>query len=219
MPAILFGSIGTIADTSEMQRQAFNKAFAFHNLDWHWSREEYVTLLEKSGGTHRIEEYATSMGQSVDASAIHRSKSKIFQTALHAEPLKARPGVVDVMQKAKQNGLKLALVTGTSEQNVLSMLKALRNEIDVNDFGLVVNSSKIEHLKPAKDAYEFALRELNEIPCNCVAIENNIDGLTAAKAAGIACVVFPDQNTADHTFNGASFQVNHLEFEQLQRFL
>lgn len=219
MPAILFGSIGTIADTSELQRQSFNKAFALHNLDWHWSRAEYMSLLEKSGGTHRIEEYARSRGQSVDVSAIHHSKSEIFQKALREDHLVARPGVVDVMQKAKQNGLKLALVTGTSEQNVLSMLDALRNEIDANDFDLVLNSSKIQHPKPAKDAYEFALRELNQMPHSCVAIENNVDGLTSAKAAGLACIAFPDENTTDHTFEGASLLVNHLEFEQLQRFL
>lgn len=219
MPAILFGSIGTIADTSELQRQSFNKAFALHNLDWHWSRAEYMSLLEKSGGAHRIEEYARSRGQSVDVSAIHHSKSEIFQKALREDHLVARPGVVDVMQKAKQNGLKLALVTGTSEQNVLSMLDALRNEIDANDFDLVLNSSKIQHPKPAKDAYEFALRELNQMPHSCVAIENNVDGLTSAKAAGLACIAFPDENTTDHTFEGASLLVNHLEFEQLQRFL
>ena len=219
MPAILFGSIGTIADTSELQRQAFNKAFALHNLDWQWSRTEYMSLLGKSGGTHRIEDYARSMGQSVDASAIHHSKSEIFQKALHEEPLIARPGVVDVIQKAKQKELKLALVTVTSEQNVLSMLQALRNEIDANDFDLVLNCSKVEYPKPAKDAYEFALRELNQIPDDCVAIENNIDGLISAKAAGLACIAFPDENTVDHTFDGASLLVKYLEFEQLQRFL
>ena len=219
MPAILFGSIGTIADTSELQRQAFNKAFALHNLEWQWSRAEYISLLEKSGGTHRIEDYARSMGQSVDAPAIHHSKSEIFQKALHEEPLVARPGVVDVMQKAKQNHLKLALVTGTSRQNVLSILEVLRHEIDANDFDVVVNSSKVQHPKPAKDAYEFALRELNEMPHNCVAIENNIDGLISAKSAGLACIAFPDENTVDHTFDGASLLVKHLEYEQLQRFL
>ncbi len=219
MTAIFFGSIGTIADTSELQRQAFNRAFALYSLEWQWSREEYRSLLERSGGRQRIEEYAKSMGRSVDAAAIHRSKSEIFQKALHEKPLVARPGVVDVMQKAKQNGLKLALVTGTSEQNVLSMLEALRNEIDANDFDLVLNSSKIEHPKPAKDAYAVALRELNQTPNGCVAIENNVEGLESAKAAGLACIAFPDENTAHHNFKTADLQVSRLDFERVQRFL
>ena len=99
------------------------------------------------------------------------------------------------------------------------MLQALRNEIDANDFDLVLNCSKVEYPKPAKDAYEFALRELNQIPDDCVAIENNVDGLISAKSAGLACIAFPDENTVDHTFDGASLLVKHLEFEQLQRFL
>jgi len=219
MSAIFFGSIGTIADTSELQRQSFNQAFALHNLDWQWSREEYASLLEKSGGKQRIEEYAKLMGQSVDAAAIHHSKSEIFQNALHEEPIMARLGVVEVIQKAKQNGLKLALVTGTSEQNVLSMLAALRNEIDANDFDLVLNSSKIQYPKPDKEAYVVALKELNQAPSSCVAIENNVDGLESAKSAGLTCIAFPDQNTASHDFKDADLRVSQLDFELLQRFL
>jgi hypothetical protein len=75
MSAILFGSISTIADTSELQRQAFNQAFKAHGLDWDWSRAEYLTMLENSGGQNRIADYANSIGQTVDAKAIHRSKS------------------------------------------------------------------------------------------------------------------------------------------------
>jgi hypothetical protein len=87
MSAIFFGSIGTIADTSELQRQAFNQAFALHNLDWNWSREEYRALLEQSGGAQRIEDYARSRGQLVDAKAVHRSKSEIFQAPLRRDIL------------------------------------------------------------------------------------------------------------------------------------
>lgn len=178
-----------------------------------------MSLLEKSGGKQRIEEYAKSMGQTVDAAAIHHSKSEIFQNALHENSLMARPGVVGVMQKAKQNGMKLALVTGTSEQNVLSILAALRNQIDANDFDLVLNSSKIKHPKPDKDAYVVALKELNQTPNSCVAIENNVDGLESAKSAGLACIAFPDENTVHHNFKTADLQVSQLDFELLQRFL
>jgi HAD superfamily hydrolase (TIGR01509 family) len=215
--AIFFGSIGTIADTSELQRKAFNQAFALHNLDWNWSREEYMTFLEKSGGSQRIEDYAKSRGRSVDATAIHHSKSKIFQESLQNCELKPRPGVVEVIQEAKQNGFKLAWVTTTSKQNVDSMIAALHQEIDASVFDLVMSSSEVKNSKPAPDAYEFALKEMTQAPSDCVAIENNLDGLKAANAAGIACVAFPDENTAHHRFEGASLLTSHLDFEQLQK--
>lgn len=44
LSALLFGSISTIADTSERQRHAFNEAFAEHGLDWQWDRDEYLKV-------------------------------------------------------------------------------------------------------------------------------------------------------------------------------
>ncbi|MET0998576.1 MAG: HAD hydrolase-like protein, partial [Marmoricola sp.] len=107
MSAILFGSISTLADTSEIQRQAFNEAFQAHGLDWHWERAEYVSLLEKSGGKDRIAAYAESLGQEVDAEAIHQTKSEIFQNTLATTELTPRPGVVETMEAAQRDGVKL----------------------------------------------------------------------------------------------------------------
>ena len=43
--AILFGSIGTLIETSELQRNAFNQAFSENGLDWNWSPTQYQDLL------------------------------------------------------------------------------------------------------------------------------------------------------------------------------
>jgi serine/threonine-protein kinase HipA len=67
--AILFGSISTVVDTSELQRKSFNRAFAEHDLDWEWSREDYLAMLESNGGAQRIADFASQHGQSVDAEA------------------------------------------------------------------------------------------------------------------------------------------------------
>ena len=48
--ALLFGSIGSIVETSEIQRKSFNKAFKQYGLDWNWTKREYQYLLSKSGG-------------------------------------------------------------------------------------------------------------------------------------------------------------------------
>ena len=45
MPALLLGSISTVADTSELQRQAFNQAFEEHGLDWQWDQDQYRAML------------------------------------------------------------------------------------------------------------------------------------------------------------------------------
>lgn len=219
MSAILFGSIGTIADTSELQRQAFNRAFEAHGLDWCWQREDYLAMLEKSGGQKRINDYALSKGQTVDAAAIHRSKSDIFQKSLMESQVPPRVGVVETIQDAKSKGLKLGLVTTTSEANISLLIEALRPGIQATDFDVIVSAASVEHPKPAKDAYVFALENLNEKADRCIAIEDNLDGVEAAIAADLDCVAFPGENTAHHDFAKAQLVVDRLDFDALQTLL
>ena len=69
MSALLLGSISVLADTSELQREAFNQAFAEHGLDWEWSRKECRNLLTSNGGRDRVAEYAGGRDETVDAEA------------------------------------------------------------------------------------------------------------------------------------------------------
>ncbi len=215
MAAILFGSIGSIADTSELQRESFNQAFERHKLDWHWDRSEYLKMLQQSGGRQRIESYAKTLGEDVDAEAVHRSKSEIFQRLLREREVLPRAGVAETIAAAKKNGTQLGFVTTTSQENVDSLLSALSDRIDREAFGVVMDASKVEQSKPAGDAYVLALKQLDEVAANCVAIEDNLSGLQAAQAAGVKCVAFPNENTAHHDFSAADLQVKTLTFDQL----
>ena len=72
--AILFGSIGTLIETSDIQRESFNESFKETGLDWYWDEEDYIKLLKKSGGTKRIEDFAEKNNTEVDLSLIHISE-------------------------------------------------------------------------------------------------------------------------------------------------
>ena len=148
MSALLFGSISTRADTSELQREAFNAAFARHGLPWRWTREQYRSMLAVSGGENRIAEHARAEGRTVDAAAVHRTKSEIFRDSLAAAPVRARAGVVDAIRAAQRAGTKVAFVTTTSPENVAALLAALRPELSARDFDLVVDSSVVPTPKP-----------------------------------------------------------------------
>lgn len=218
MAAILFGSIGTIAETSELQRRAFNKAFASEGLDWHWSQEEYRDLLENSGGQKRITAYAQLVNRVVDARAIHTAKSEIFQNLLRTEGLEPRPGVVEVVREAKLQKLKLALVATTSAQNIAALFAALSDRLDLTDFDLVTDVSHAERPKPSPDIYTFALQRLSEPAKDCIAIEDNLDGVEAATTAGITCIAFPGANTVRHDFTKADIRTDRLQFDTLEPF-
>jgi HAD superfamily hydrolase (TIGR01509 family) len=206
MSAVFFGSISTIADTSELQRQAFNEAFAAQGLDWSWDRDEYREQLKGSGGALRIAEYAKARDEDVDADAVHAAKSEIFRKNLAASSIQPRPGVAET----------IALVTTTSPENVAALLEAVQSQIPRDSFDLVVDVTQVEDAKPDRAAYVFALQKLDLQVDNAVAIEDNVGGVTAAVAAGLVCVAFPNENTAGHDFAKAAAVVDTIDFEQLR---
>jgi HAD superfamily hydrolase (TIGR01509 family) len=217
MTAILFGSISTIADTSELQRQAFNLAFEAHGLDWQWSRDQYLEMLEKSGGQQRIADYAAGRGETVDPAAIHRTKASLFQERLATSGISPRAGVVQTIHDAKGRGMKVAFVTTTSSDNLAALFRALERTIQPADFDAVVSAADVEAPKPDKAAYSFVLESLGEEPADCVAIEDNLGGVEAAAAAGVRCVAFPNANTAAHDFGSARLVVDRLDLGQLEQ--
>ena len=113
MKAIFLGSIGTIADTSELQLKSFNLAFEKHGLKWVWSPHEYTEMLKIAGGTKRIQRYAAQRGEAVDVESIHLTKTSIFQGLLATKPVSSRSGINEVIDLAREKALKLALVTTT----------------------------------------------------------------------------------------------------------
>jgi HAD superfamily hydrolase (TIGR01509 family) len=216
MPAILFGSIGTLADTSELQRAAFNQAFAELDLPWHWDRDEYARLLSDSGGEQRIADYAAAEGVTVDASAVHHRKSEIFQKRLGDGDVTARDGVLETIEQCRRDEYRIALVTTTARENITALAAALSPEIDLGSFDLVIDRSEVARAKPDSDAYEFALQQLGERAEECLAIEDNVGGVASAVAAGLRCVAFPGTNNAAHDFEQADARVDELSLAQLR---
>lgn len=216
MSAILFGSISTLADTSELQRRAFNEAFAAHGLDWEWSRDDYISMLDSNGGAQRIADYAEQQGSDdVDAAAVHATKSEIFRELLATEEVTARLGVAETIERARERGYKIGLVTTTSTENVAALLNALSTEIDASAFDIVVDSAAVEEPKPSPSSYLYALSELDIDAADAVAIEDNVGGVQAAVDAGITCVAFPNQNTAAGDFSKAAETIKSVDVDHL----
>jgi HAD superfamily hydrolase (TIGR01509 family) len=214
MTAILFGSIGTIADTSEIQRRSYNEAFAAHGLDWDWDRQAYIAMLDRNGGVERIEGYAAARGEVVDAQAVHQTKSERFQQTLVETPPPLREGVADVIRQARAARTPVGLVTTTSAENVRAVLGLLGSGVS-EVMSVVVDRRHVDRPKPDPQAYAVALEQLGVDATSCLAIEDNPGGIAAAVGAGVPCVAFPNANTATLDFDGAVQRVTALDYDDL----
>ena len=91
--ALLFGSIGTLIESSDIQRNSFNEAFKEAGLDWYWDEEDYRSLLKKSGGTKRVEDFAEKNNVNVNASKIRNRNTEIFSSFIMKNKQKLRKSV------------------------------------------------------------------------------------------------------------------------------
>jgi beta-phosphoglucomutase-like phosphatase (HAD superfamily) len=208
--AILFGSIGTLVETSEIQRKAFNQAFSEAGLDWIWAPDEYNTMLKKSGGINRINDYATFRGIGVNAHELHTRKTEIFDNMMNEETTTLRPGVVNLIIYAHENSIHLAFVTSTSEANIDAMFFALDNQIKKSDFSFIGNDKIVSQPKPNSEIYLKALSELNLSADECIAIEDTEVSMRSAIDANLKCIAFPGALAHDNNFSNA-----HLVTEDL----
>ena len=111
--AVLFGSVGTLVETSDLQRRAFNRALVAANLDWYWDAKTYAQLLAKSGGVTRIAAFAVDLGETVGAKAVRQMKVAFFKQFIASRELKLRPSMRDMIDAAEPMGQLLGVVTST----------------------------------------------------------------------------------------------------------
>ena len=208
--ALLFGSIGTIVETSEIQRKSFNSAFKIAGLKWNWTKEIYKNLLNKSGGEERILRYAKQTKSNVNSKNIRKLKTKIFNSYLKKNKLKLRPGVKEIIKYSKKNQIKLALVTSTTLDNINSIFFCLRENLNKKDFNFIGNSTLVKKPKPSAKIYKLALKKLRLSPKECIAIEDTQESLNSAIKAKLKCFIFPGKFHRSKKFNGAFKEINKI---------
>ena len=207
---LLFGSIGSIVETSEIQRKSFNKAFKKSGLNWIWTKKKYINLLNKSGGKDRIAKYAKKKNIKVNSQKIRNLKTEVFNNYLKKYDLKLRPGVKNIINVCKKQKIKIAFVSSTSLNNINSIFFSLRNSIKKKDFKFIGNSKLVKKHKPNPDIYLMALKKLNLKANDCIAIEDSQESLNSARRAKIKCVIFPGKFHSKKKFVGAYKKVYRL---------
>ena len=209
--ALLFGSIGTLIESSDIQRNSFNEAFKEMGLDWYWDEQDYRILLKKSGGIKRVEDFAEKNNVNVNASKIRNRKTEIFCNYIVNNKQKLRKSVLEVIKYTKENNIKLAFSTSTTINNVEGVFQSLSNQISKEDFDFIGNKSFIKNEKPSPDIYKVTLKNLNLKPEECLAIEDTEESSKSAVNAGIKCIGFPGHYHIDDNFNICIKKINSLD--------
>jgi HAD superfamily hydrolase (TIGR01509 family) len=212
LKAIIFDVDGTLADTEDAHRVAFNKAFADNNLPWNWDVALYDKLLKVTGGKERIkyfiEDFLKDFTKPADfeffVKNLHVQKTAHYTAALRDGHIPLRPGIRQLINDAHKSGLKLAVATTTSPENVSALLEVGLGKDWAKYFDALGCGDIVPLKKPAPDIYNWVLNKLKLAPQDCIALEDSSNGLRAALDAGIRTYITTNPYTSKQDFTGAA---------------
>ena len=234
MTAIIFDVDGTLAETEELHRRSFNQAFADLAVDrlwpdvtagWCWSVDTYGRLLKTTGGKERIAAYLRD-DLSVDPAdlqpviaKIHAAKTRCFARFLADGDIAPRHGVERIIAMARSMGVRIAIATTTSRSNVDALCHALFHQAPEDLFQAVSTGEDVASKKPAPDVYDLTLARLGLPPKACIALEDSRNGMMAAKAAWVRCVVSPSVYMKGERFDEADLILEEYDWEAIEPML
>ena len=218
--ALLFDVDGTLADTErDGHRPAFNQAFKDAGLDWHWDVALYGKLLAVTGGKERMKHYIDRFRPDYrkpdhfDAlvADLHKAKTRHYTKLAADGGIPMRPGVRRLLNEARAAGLRLAIATTTTPENVTVLLEHSLGSGTQDWFEVIAAGDIVPSKKPAPDIYHYALEKMGLNPADCLAFEDSENGLRASLGAGLKTLVTVNDYTLDHDFTGAAVVLPDLD--------
>ena len=222
--ALIFDCDGVLADTErDGHLVAFNQMWREKGVNWQWSLEQYAEKVKIGGGKERM----FSLGKDADFRAVydvpesddewweivagwHKRKSDIYKELIASGALPGRPGVKRLAEEALAQGWTLVVCSTSALSSVQAVLHYVMGEETVRKFGGVFAGDMVKAKKPAPDIYDLAAKKLNLNPANCVVVEDSRNGLLAAVAAGMTCIVTFNDLTKNEDFSEAAIVLSCL---------
>ena len=212
--SILLGSIGTIVETSEIQRRAFNLAFEKFKISWVWDQQDYIEMLVEAGGKNRIKTYAEKSGAALDSELIEKiysSKNSYFLEIIRSNQMAPREGIKDLLQNCLMHEVKIGWVTTANTQVVEALKEALKEDINFNTFNFISSLDFGVKPKPDPDVYCKSISQMGTDKSLALAIEDSESGFIAARNAGIRCLVVPGDYKKGQRFHGSEYVLESAE--------
>ncbi len=215
--ALIFDVDGTLAETEEAHRAAFNAAFVDAGMDWKWSQNDYRILLKTTGGKERMKAHqetlpaATPQMSDIEIAALHAAKTKIYVQILAEGKLELRAGVAELITAARAAGIRVAIATTTSRPNVDALCECCWGQPADDIFEAIACGDQVANKKPAGDVFALALKRLNLTADKCVAFEDSLNGVKSAQACDLPVVVTPSIYTDDDDFSDAECVIATLQ--------
>jgi HAD superfamily hydrolase (TIGR01509 family) len=179
---VLFDMDGVLVDSEKYICQA--AILMFSEIGIRASPDDFLPFIG-SGENRYIGGVAEKYGLKDVVLPMKNRTYEIYETIVSGK-LEALPGVYDFIAKCKALGLKIAVATSADKVKMLINLKEIGLPESV--FDATINGLEVERKKPFPDIFIAAAAKLDLKAEDCLVVEDAINGVQAAKAAGARCL-------------------------------
>jgi len=202
--AFLFDFDGLILDTETASRAGWRWLYAQHGQEL--PDDLWITVVGTHGAWDIWGHLEEQIGAPLDREAWNERRYAHELSLLEAEEL--RPGILDYLRFAQENGLKRAIVSSASRRWIDMHLERLEQAVG---WDLILTADRdAARAKPNPTMYLEALDALGVDADEAVVFEDSPNGITAGKAAGIFVVGVPNEVTRDAGLHEADLVVESL---------
>lgn len=210
---------GTILETEDYHRLAYNALFKELGLSQNWSKQDYMDRLQTMGG-NKFREVFSWLGLPEEEyeetkNKLYHQKTKLYTELITADlksgQLGLRPGIRRLFAEVQDAGLPIAIATACVGWAAEQVIEAGLGKEFLESLAVLCGGESTERKKPHPDIYLLVAQKTGVDPSACVVLEDTRHGMLAAKSAGMCCLVTPSEFAQDHQLNEADFVSDNLE--------
>lgn len=204
--AVIFDMDGLIVDTETPEYLSWKEVYEAHGADLpqdFWAQMIGTTQVKLDLAALLMER----TGRALDTEALRQLRRTRYHEIRKAY-MKPLPGFLALTDALIARRFPRALASASPKGWVDHVLDEVRVR---NRFEVIVTGDDVAYGKPAPDCYLLTAQRLGLPPSECLALEDSLHGLTAAKRAGMRCIAVPNGLTANMDFSTADRVVRSLE--------
>jgi len=220
--ALIFNADGTISETDEIHRRAFNLAFRDLNLSWHWSQSVFSRLINTLTSQAKIltfvQNYRPEEAFKLEDGGLLKStierKNEHYLNMIEAGAATLRPGVSRLIKEARIADVKLAIVSLAGRRDFECVLQ---NHFGIGALSMFDAITTVEDIDVSENprsnmsaVYTRTLEKIGVSADDTFAIEAREPGTEAARNLGLNVIATPGLYTSSGRFQAADLVLSDL---------